>query len=883
MKIAVYSVLAVMILIVPTVATAQQWKLIPPVIAGFHASTYEGDNSNASVRVNLSANTSGEFKVMCGRVVISGDKQGMQWSALPFHPLWTVSGHLKLGVSIGKLYAFWSDKSRTGEDRLARYLPEEKEWKFITPVEFRDISSVGIVDSMLIVRFFDRDTTYISADYGDTWKLSNNKRIQADATDRRFTEPSAGIVAFRSGIADSLVTWLELRSGSSELIEVRLPRYTQTYCYLDSNNIICGISRKGYSDASTKIGISLNNGTTWKFLDSLTFVNSSLVLGGGNDRGNFTVTHAQKNVLNHVTLWFESAHIATTTDGGKTWWDRTVGLPLTRFSRLQPYDKGHITHHADGSYSLPYIGKLGFLSAEVFTPLEIRGNSLSIRSLAYDNGVYVAGTGYGLMRSSDDGATWLQTGVVPELINSSKSVYYGQRPVVIDQIYPVDSLNVDGVCTYTSAIVKWNPQYATWQTTTAININDGAYVSPNPFLSSEAYYDNSSICSHQQGVVEVTPGTTLYNHGLDILRYSNSSDSSEVISPSGTDIVWASISSYIMLDSSTHFATRDSLYISRNAGATWIIGGKGLPRNKEGNLVSCSGIVKLSSGDLLAGFRGSYVQTDTGEIALYNGGFYLSTDAGVTWTKRKDGLDANLCVWFMHRLPSSDTVLATVGKIIRFPSAGQPRRPYSMSDGRLIRSTNGGKTWQDVYLETRSRPGFTGRREIISHPDGRVLVATMEDGVIESFDAGATWRTLGGQDLLGAFINDLAIDTMGLVYASTSDGVYYFVPAATGVDEPFEPTRVTTVYAYPTPTVGQLRVRVNNLNLAGVWSSLRLYNLYGGVEVDLSTLLRQTISTQPSAQRHEFDFSTIGLQSGVFLLVLETEKGSNTMKVLVSN
>jgi len=860
------------------IAFAQEWRIKPPVIEGEHARAILDVYS--SVRVQLFEPITKQFVAHSGHGVVVGDSLGAIWKGLPFPTIWTVSDVPKISASMGKIFAFWYDLSRVGEDRLARYDSENKQWKLVAPVEFEQLNPIGIVDSMLIVEMNKSNTIYISTDLGDTWMAQAFKRPIGGT--RKFANPSPSIVSLRSGMVGNQDIWYELQSGSPMLVERRLPTYTNTYRYVDSNAVIGSRYIAGLFDSTTQIIISRDAGITWLHLDSIQFENSTLVLGGSGDRSKFAVERIETNKFNHTTLWFIGAHIATTTDNGLTWWDRSVGLPIAKSSTFNSYHGSHIIAHMDGSFSFPILSRLGYLPSDVTKPAELRSPFLNIRTLAFHNGVFIAGSLYGLLRSADSGATWFQSGVAQEIVNTSKNFTVAQHSVVIDQISPIDSANIYGACTFTSDIVRWSQQFNTWQVTQAMYL-PGLYGSPTPFSSSEPKFNNTELCARQQGVVKFTPEATLYNESYSIRRYRNNSDSTSLVIPGTTDLVWSPITSYNMLDSATHFATRDSLYISHDAGSTWIAGGKGLPQNADKDLVSCSGIVRLNDGNLLASFKGSYTLSDTGDIAFYAGGFFISSDEGLTWSRRDEGLDTNLCVWFTHLVPGTDTVIAAVGKIIRgLLNVPEPNYNYSMTDGRIIRSTNGGQNWQDVYLETRTRPGFTGLREILSHPDGRILAATIESGVIESFDAGITWRTLGDNSLQDVFINDIAIDTMGLVYASTNLGVYYFVPPATSVDEPIESFRITTLYAYPTPTVGQLRIRVNNLGLSGAWSSLKLYNLYGGVEADLTNALRQTVQTQPSAQRYEFDYYTTALHNGVFLLVLETEKETLTMKVAVS-
>lgn len=871
--------LVVFLLLLPPASFAQEWRRISPIVAGYRDTKLE--NYLAFKTIVFDSATS-SFYTHTGKTIVQSDARGLDWEALAFPQIWTISSSLRINSSIGQLYASWFDKSRSSsESRLARYVVGRREWEIITPVELQPFVPVGVIDSLVFAcRGFGAttDTAFFSADFGVTWR--NEMFAQTfGRSERGYIEPDEGIISFRSTEIGAYDQWFELRSGSVSLDKVLLPIYTEAYCYTDTNTTIAGVV-----DYRTKnrVAISHDQGKNWVFLDSLTCVNSSLILKG-NGR-NYEAKQIKSWNKNHASIWFASGHVVSTTNNGATWWDRTAGLPATRAHPLRWDEETHIVEHQDGAYSFPYMGRLRILPADVTKSVEEHGDRVGISTLAFGNGVYIAGTYFGLLRSSDSGTTWYQTGVVPEILapSNESSLFRGQNAVIIDQIFPQDSLTVYGACTFTGNIVSWDAGQKSWRANGYISTS---YLeSPSPRLESDDYYSNTDICSFQQKLIEVTPEGVVWNSGTTIDQLTHTSVLSNSTSPGADRWTDAGISAYIKLDSLTHFATQDSLCLTYDGGATWITGGRGLPTQKSSNIVPCGGIVRLSNGNLVAGFRGSLEQTDTSDIPLYKGGFYVSSDQGLSWTAQNTGLDSNICVWFMHQVPDSDTILASVGTIVRLINFTEdsPKKRYNMSDARIIRSTDGGDSWQDVFLETRQRSGYTGRREIISHPDGRVLAATIESGVIESTDKGATWRTLGDESLLGVFVNDIAIDTMGLVYASTNQGVFYYVPSTTSVNEPISGIRTTTLFAYPTPAKGVLTVRVNNINLRKSWRSLKLYNRYGGIELELSSALNRAVYSQPSATQHEFSFNADILPIGVYLLVLDTPSGSETMKILVS-
>jgi hypothetical protein len=79
---------------------------------------------------------------------------------------------------------------------------------------------------------------------------------------------------------------------------------------------------------------------------------------------------------------------------------------------------------------------------------------------------------------------------------------------------------------------------------------------------------------------------------------------------------------------------------------------------------------------------------------------------------------------------------------------------------------------------------------------------------------------------------------------------YYFQPPTAGVEEPQvdEPTegyRIPTICCCPNPATSHLRKQVNDQQLQQGWQSLKLYNIFGGVEATLTADLQRVVGQQP--------------------------------------
>lgn len=863
--------------IIATDVVAQAWHHRMQGVDGI----IEGHSNSASLKSVVSDTCSGDIYLNAGRTILRKDLLG-QWSALPFPDIWSISEAPSVGIINCELFAVWHDLSRTGEMRIAKYDNQKSRWRLVTPVEFYRMSNFSSVGDKIFVSSFGRGTSYISTDAGETWRTmqySLNAQVSFMTRD--------GIVSFKKDDttrAREFEVWDELRRGVDTLVPMRLPGYTVAYTYLSDSTIIGGRAGYGGNDYP-RLFRSRDQGQSYEFIDSITFVNSGRQFGGSRARSGLKLETSGTNSLGHLTLWFSNAEIATTTDGGNTWWDRTYNkhnVSLRRRSRWFTFsDSDHIVETEDGNLAFPHLSHAAVLPADVSKPVQWISPYLGIITLAYSHGSYVCATKYGITQSNDGGATWLQSGVVFSVLDKYPTRYHmGLNSYAMDMIYPVDSATIFAVSTSTGNVFQWHTPASTWQLLNSINMTMGP-LSVTPRAQTDGRR-NTSIATRPQTIRALNSSTVSYTknayYTLNFLT-----DSIMSVAPPYPNFYVSTVTSYIIFDSLTHYSARDSLYIPSDAGATWITAGRGLPINDEGSVVPISNIVRLTDGSLLAGLMGMMTATDTSDVGFYEGGFYHSADGGITWSRRTDELDSNLCVWNMLMLSDSTTLVASVGTLVKNGLEFQQEYTYSMTDGRIIRSTDGGITWTDVYLETRSRPAFTGRREILRHPDGRLIAATMEDGVIESRDGGLTWQTIGDETLLGRFINNIAIDTMGLVYASTDRGIYFFVPGTTSVDDPVTTASVPTLWCYPTPTTDGLHIRVNNLGLPRRgWRTLRLYNLYGAVEADFTTALQATVGQQPSSQRHEFDVNVGSLPRGVYVLALEGNSETLTMKMIIT-
>lgn len=121
----------------------------------------------------------------------------------------------------------------------------------------------------------------------------------------------------------------------------------------------------------------------------------------------------------------------------------------------------------------------------------------------------------------------------------------------------------------------------------------------------------------------------------------------------------------------------------------------------------------------------SFVDASTGWVGGSNGELLATTDAGATWTQQDPGItDGILDMQFVDE----DTGFA----VSRGSEFGQPQTWFV----RVLRTTDGGATWEEVFFEERET--FIGLNAV-SVPDAGTIVAAGWNLVLRSEDGGDTW------------------------------------------------------------------------------------------------------------------------------------------------
>jgi photosystem II stability/assembly factor-like uncharacterized protein len=178
------------------------------------------------------------------------------------------------------------------------------------------------------------------------------------------------------------------------------------------------------------------------------------------------------------------------------------------------------------------------------------------------------------------------------------------------------------------------------------------------------------------------------------------------VDPDDADVVYA--------------GTRNGIFKSTDAGATWAPASKGL---------GPAGVWVMSLA----------VTSEAVYAGTYTNGVYKSTDGGATWFSASAGL------------PYAVVLTPNVGALVADPRS--PDRIWAGTNRGVFLTTNGGLSWQE---RRRGLPLDAPSRGLALAPDGKTLYASNTRSVFKTTNQGKKWTRVS-KGLIGS-VGDLVLD-----------------------------------------------------------------------------------------------------------------------------
>jgi photosystem II stability/assembly factor-like uncharacterized protein len=186
-------------------------------------------------------------------------------------------------------------------------------------------------------------------------------------------------------------------------------------------------------------------------------------------------------------------------------------------------------------------------------------------------------------------------------------------------------------------------------------------------------------------------------------------------------------------------------------GAT---GSKGVLKSQD-NGVTFTTSNKISEKKNIEGVNVNILVVDPVESnTLYVGssdGVFKSTNAAETWSH----ILAGMRIGDIAVDPSQNNVIYAAG--------------ISSTNGRIIKSTDGGNSWKDIYVEpTKNNPALS---LAISRANTKIILAGLNNGeVLRSLDEGVTWQIV--RDLANPITEMEYIDNTSAYALTLNNGLY---------------------------------------------------------------------------------------------------------------
>lgn len=539
-------------------------------------------------------------------------------------------------------------------------------------------------------------------------------------------------------------SWIHLGNGPGiqSLIAIGATLYAQSGAILKSED-----------DGATWTNISQGLGRD-VVIQSLVAIGSTLYVGGFS--GDFS-------------------KIFKTTDGGTTWTDVSQGLPSFSFEVSSLYAAGATLYAVSSDLRPDPIYRSedgGNTWLESSTGLNNTGNTSNVKSLVSDGSALYVLTSNGILKSSDNGATWvditaswanlgLNQGVLPLTLLVQNAVLYAGT--TSDGLFR----SQDGGSSWTSnrnlglinrQVMAYTNSGSTWYAST---IQDGIFISKDDGETWQASNDGFSARNVDSlwadGAALIT---NISNYTTHVYRSTDR----------GNNWTFADfgerINTFFSLDDTLYAGGYGSVSKSIDNGATWTsVAINPIDVNAIGNITSFAAV----GTDLYAGTAQECV--------------FKSTDAGGSWTPTCKtnpfptassliAIDSVLFAvnqfGFLEKSVDGGVSWVQGGGGFGFLAVNGSALFAATSNGLYV-STDKGATWTERDAGMGSSPVSIGSFLV---NNGTVYVGT-GSGIFATRDNGVTWVPLDSAGLdLPNLIIALAVDSRNLYAGSAFSGLY---------------------------------------------------------------------------------------------------------------
>jgi hypothetical protein len=253
--------------------------------------------------------------------------------------------------------------------------------------------------------------------------------------------------------------------------------------------------------------------------------------------------------------------------------------------------------------------------------------------------------------------------------------------------------------------------------------------------------------------------------------------------------------------------TQEEIYFTSDSGNSWTLDSTGFhlsfnqTKGVSDLVILGNNVIAVQGQDIYRSFIGSHNYLKVGTLdnpflavignilfgGILGGGVYMSTDSGVSWVRRANGITNNYIISIIAK--GSNLYAGSAGSGVYFSSdigttwtsAGLDSMDINILDYRgnnlytgvyggndgLFLSTDDGANWTDISMGLNSYQRWV---HAIAFSGNNIFIGTEGEGVLVSNNNGASWRTVN-IGLTDSVISSFAVIGNNL-FAGTRSGVF---------------------------------------------------------------------------------------------------------------